>query len=73
MVVEQLGCIAKVLWADKEATDADVAWLAATSAQAGASGPQGTSRLWCAEVTLLSEAHSCSVLMALTLLSMYKT
>lgn len=36
MVVEQLGCIAKALWADKDASDADMVWLAAMSLQAGA-------------------------------------
>lgn len=37
MVVEQLGCIAKALWADKDASDADMVWLAAMALQAGAS------------------------------------
>ena len=37
MVVEQLGCIAKALWADKDASDADMVWLAAMALQGGAS------------------------------------
>jgi hypothetical protein len=41
LVVEQFGCIAKVLCADKDASDADVAWLAAMSVQAGASAMKG--------------------------------